>query len=516
MIPGDQAERGWLLHHAIRPRKSLGQNFLVQPQVATGLVRAMRLDPGAEVMEIGAGSGALTRALLDAGARVWAYEIDARLCALLRERFAGPLAEGRLRLSESSILGADPALLDGASGSRVYLAGNLPYAITTPILLWAIGHRDRFSGGAVLVQREVAERLAAGPGGRTYGSITVWIGYHARVRKVATVEPGAFWPVPNVDSSLITLDFHRSPPVELPDPSALEEGPRHRLRPAPEDAPRLIRGGPRRSGPRHRSARRGGDRSDATRGDARSRGIRLPRPRRGRRPAMSRGGPRTLDSLAKSITRCELCPRLREHCRSVAIARRRAYRDQVYWGRPVPGFGDPGARLLLVGLAPGAHGSNRTGRMFTGDASGDFLYAALARAGFANTAVSRARGDGLALRDCFITAVARCAPPGNRPTPAEIAACRPYLLRELELLTRVRVILALGGIAWTGVRDAMRHRGVPLLPQPKFAHAATWRPGPELPLVVASYHPSQQNTQTGRLTAAMFDAAVGIASAALV
>jgi 16S rRNA (adenine1518-N6/adenine1519-N6)-dimethyltransferase len=222
MIPGEQAERGWLIHHAIRPRKSLGQNFLVQPQVATGLVRAMHLAPGAEVMEVGAGAGALTRALLDAGARVWAFEIDARLCALLRERFAGPLAERRLYLSESSILEAHPALLDGASGSPVHLAGNLPYAITTPILLWAIGHRDLFSGGAVLVQREVAERLAAGPGNRTYGSITVWIGYHARVRKVLTVEPGAFWPVPNVDSSLITLDFHRAPPVELPDPSALE------------------------------------------------------------------------------------------------------------------------------------------------------------------------------------------------------------------------------------------------------------------------------------------------------
>jgi uracil-DNA glycosylase family 4 len=228
---------------------------------------------------------------------------------------------------------------------------------------------------------------------------------------------------------------------------------------------------------------------------------------------MSRGGPRTLAALEKRITRCELCPRLRGHCRAVATTRRRAYRDQVYWGRPVPGFGDPRARLLLVGLAPGAHGSNRTGRMFTGDASGDFLYAALARAGYANTSVSRARGDGLTLRDCFITAVARCAPPGNRPTPGEIAACRPYLLRELELLGGVRVILALGGIAWTGVRDVLRDRGVPLQAQPKFGHAVTWRPGADLPWVVASYHPSQQNTQTGRLTAAMLDAAIGIASA---
>jgi 16S rRNA (adenine1518-N6/adenine1519-N6)-dimethyltransferase len=222
MMPGAQAERGWLIHHAIRPRKSFGQNFLVQPQVATGLVRAMHLGPGAEVLEVGPGSGALTRALLDAGARVWAFEIDPRLCELLRERFAEPLADGRFRLYEMSILEADPALLDGASGAPVHLAGNLPYAITTPILLWAIGHRSRFSGGAVLVQREVAERLAAGPGSRIYGSITVWIGYHARVRKAATVEPGAFWPVPKVDSSLITLEFHRAPPVELPDPSALE------------------------------------------------------------------------------------------------------------------------------------------------------------------------------------------------------------------------------------------------------------------------------------------------------
>lgn len=222
MTPGPLEERGWLLHHAIRPRKSLGQNFLVQPQVATGLVRAMHLAPGAEVLEIGPGAGAMTRALLDMGARVWAFEVDPRLCALLRERFADAIESRQLHLREQSILEVDPSCLDDASGSPVHLAGNLPYAITTPILLWAIGHRTRFSGGTVLVQREVAERLAAGPGSRVYGSITVWIGFHARVRKAVRVEPGAFWPVPNVDSSLITLEFHRVPPVDLPDPSALE------------------------------------------------------------------------------------------------------------------------------------------------------------------------------------------------------------------------------------------------------------------------------------------------------
>jgi uracil-DNA glycosylase family 4 len=229
---------------------------------------------------------------------------------------------------------------------------------------------------------------------------------------------------------------------------------------------------------------------------------------------VSRGGPRTLGALEKLVTQCELCPRLRAHCRTVAHVKRRAYRDQTYWGRPVPGFGDPKARLLLVGLAPGAHGSNRTGRMFTGDASGDFLYAALHRAGLASTPVSRARGDGLTLRDCYISAVARCAPPGNRPTPAEIATCRPFLLRELALLTELRVILALGGIAWAGVRELLRDRGGAVAPQPKFGHSVSWRPGPDLPFVVASYHPSQQNTQTGRLTAAMFDAALEAAIAA--
>lgn len=229
---------------------------------------------------------------------------------------------------------------------------------------------------------------------------------------------------------------------------------------------------------------------------------------------MSPGGPRSLAALERIVVRCELCPRLRAHCVAVATTKRRAYRDQTYWGRPVPGFGDPDARLLLIGLAPGAHGSNRTGRMFTGDASGDFLYAALARAGIANTPISRARGDGLALRDCFITAVGRCAPPGNRPTPAEIAACRPFLLHELRLLRSVRVIMALGGIAWAGARDALRERLDALSPQPRFSHGATWRPAAEAPLVIASYHPSQQNTQTGRLTAAMFDAVLSTAIAA--
>lgn len=214
---------------------------------------------------------------------------------------------------------------------------------------------------------------------------------------------------------------------------------------------------------------------------------------------------RTFPGLERLITTCELCPRLRAHCRAVAAAKRRAFRDEIYWGRPVPGFGDPAARLLLIGLAPGAHGSNRTGRMFTGDASGDFLYAALWRAGLANTGVSRSRGDGLILGDCFITAVARCAPPGNRPTPAEVALCRRYLLREIDLLPNVRVVVALGGIAWAGTRDLLRDRLGPLDRQPAFGHGVIWRPGPGAPLVIASYHPSRQNTQTGRLIPAMLD-----------
>lgn len=200
-----------------------------------------------------------------------------------------------------------------------------------------------------------------------------------------------------------------------------------------------------------------------------------------------------LSRLQLEVSQCEACPRLRDHCREVARVKRRAYRGQDYWGRPVPGFGDPAARILLVGLAPGAHGANRTGRMFTGDRSGDFLFAALHAAGFANQPTSQHRDDGLQLKDVYITAAARCAPPGNKPLPAEVAACRPFLLRELALLNRVQVVICLGRIALDAYGKA---RGLRL----NFGHGV-WNETD--PPVLASYHPSQQNTQTGRLTPAM-------------
>jgi uracil-DNA glycosylase family 4 len=211
------------------------------------------------------------------------------------------------------------------------------------------------------------------------------------------------------------------------------------------------------------------------------------------------------EDLTREILDCERCPRLRAHCRAVAREKRRAYRDWTYHGRPVPGFGDPLARLVLVGLAPGAHGSNRTGSMFTGDASGDFLYAALHRLGRANLVRAVSRDDGLALSGIYITAVARCAPPANKPAPKEIAACRPFLLRELDLLGGARAFLALGGIAWQGLRVIARDRYGIREPQPAFGHGVVWRPSAGRPAFVAAYHPSQQNTQTGRLTASMFD-----------
>ena len=212
------------------------------------------------------------------------------------------------------------------------------------------------------------------------------------------------------------------------------------------------------------------------------------------------GRPPTLDALQAGIVACELCPRLRAYAREVCQTRRKAFAAETYWGRPVPGFGDPRARLLLVGLAPAAHGALRTGRMFTGDRSGDFLFAALHRAGFANQATSRHRDDGLALRDAWLGASVRCAPPANKPTPREFANCLPWLEDELRLLPRLRVVLTLGGL---GHNQLLRSLGLRLAAYP-FAHGAAyeWK-GLHL---LACYHPSQQNTFTGRLTPAMMDA----------
>lgn len=207
--------------------------------------------------------------------------------------------------------------------------------------------------------------------------------------------------------------------------------------------------------------------------------------------------------LEREITACELCPRLRAWCHEVARVKRRAYFDQEYWGRPVPGFGDPAARLVIVGLAPGAHGSNRTGRVFTGDASGDLLYRVLYRAGFANRPESQRRDDGLRLKDAWISAAVRCAPPDNKPTREEIETCRPFLERELALLHRTRVFVALGKIAFDNWLTMLRSRGlVASRAAFAFAHGAEFEI-PGAPLLISSYHPSRQNTQTGRLTEEM-------------
>lgn len=213
--------------------------------------------------------------------------------------------------------------------------------------------------------------------------------------------------------------------------------------------------------------------------------------------------PVNLKALNEHLIACRRCPRLVAWREEVAHNRRRAFQDWDYWGKPVPGFGDPQARLLVVGLAPGAHGSNRTGRMFTGDASGDFLFPALCRAGFANLPTAYRRDDGLALHHLYITAVVRCAPPKNKPAAQEIANCRPYLLAELKLLPHVEGIVALGSIAYDQVIQIFRNR-LPSLERIPFSHGAFVR-GNGLPWILASYHPSRQNTQTGRLTPAMFD-----------
>lgn len=212
---------------------------------------------------------------------------------------------------------------------------------------------------------------------------------------------------------------------------------------------------------------------------------------------------RSLQTLERRIIGCQRCPRLREWCFDVAQTKRRMYRDEDYWGKPVPGFGDPDARLLVVGLAPAAHGANRTGRVFTGDRSGDWLFRALFDAGFANQPSSTHRGDGLILRGCWISASVRCAPPANRPMPREIDACRPFLLEELKLLRRLEAIVALGRLAWENLLDVYQLSPRSAYP---FAHLSTLARAPSRPALLGSYHPSQQNTQTGRLTREMLDA----------
>jgi uracil-DNA glycosylase family 4 len=212
----------------------------------------------------------------------------------------------------------------------------------------------------------------------------------------------------------------------------------------------------------------------------------------------------SLRVLTDEIVACRACPRLVEWRERVAREKRAAFRDEVYWGRPVPGFGDPHARMLIVGLAPAAHGGNRTGRVFTGDRSGDWLFGSLHRTGFANQPFSIASDDGLVLTDAYVAAAVRCAPPDNKPTPAERDCCMPYFVRELELLHDVRVVVALGGFAYAAVATALGAGGAPLpRPRPRFAH------GLEVTtakcVVIGCYHPSQQNTFTGRLTEAMLD-----------
>jgi uracil-DNA glycosylase family 4 len=208
--------------------------------------------------------------------------------------------------------------------------------------------------------------------------------------------------------------------------------------------------------------------------------------------------------LEREITNCHKCPRLVQYREEVARTKRRAYRDWTYWGRPVPAFGDPNASLVLIGLAPAAHGANRTGRMFTGDRSGDFLFEQLFRAGFANQPESKRAGDGLALEGALISAAVRCAPPDNKPLPEEIRNCLPYLDQELALL-RPRAVLALGGIALNAYLDLLKGKGMITSRAPyRFSHGASFVLPDGLPRLFAAYHPSQQNTQTGRLTPAMF------------
>jgi uracil-DNA glycosylase family 4 len=211
-----------------------------------------------------------------------------------------------------------------------------------------------------------------------------------------------------------------------------------------------------------------------------------------------------LEEVSAEVIDCRKCPRLVEWRERVAREKTARFAGQVYWGRPVPGFGDPAARILIVGLAPAAHGGNRTGRIFTGDRSGDFLIGSMYRTGLANQPTSVSRDDGLRLLDSYLAAVNRCAPPGNKPTPLERDACLPYLEREIAALRRLRVVVALGAFAWDGALRAMSALGHRTRPRPTFGHAAEASVGPYA--LLGCFHPSQQNTFTGRLTESMLDA----------
>jgi uracil-DNA glycosylase len=222
------------------------------------------------------------------------------------------------------------------------------------------------------------------------------------------------------------------------------------------------------------------------------------------RPPRRSAAERDLRAIERDVVACRACPRLVEWRERVAREKVARFASEDYWGRPVPGFGDPAARVLLLGLAPAAHGGNRTGRIFTGDRSGDFLYASLHRTGFANQPTSVARDDGLVLTDAYVAAVNRCAPPGNKPTPQERDRCLPFLEREVLALPRLRVLVALGGFAWDGALRALAALGHAERPRPRFGHGAEAEIGPYA--LLGAYHPSQQNTFTGTLTPAMLDA----------
>jgi len=244
----------------------------------------------------------------------------------------------------------------------------------------------------------------------------------------------------------------------------------------------------------------------------------------------------TIATIEEAVACCTRCPELRAYCATVAREKKRAYADEVYWGKPVPAFGDPKARVALVGLAPGAHGSNRTGRMFTGDASGDFLFPALYRAGFASQEFATGRDDGMVLRDCIITAAGRCAPPKNKPTPQQLRNCFPYLVDEFAALENLRVAVALGRIGFDAIVRALTERGYEFESKPVFGHLAEAVATPPFETLAAlapqgdtagpsrsekritllsSFHPSRQNTNTGKLTAPMFDAVFARARALL-